>query len=59
MINLLLELHFDWTILAQAISDPDVLGQMQAAFTKFIESGQGWALGIGLVVGFMFKSLMP
>jgi hypothetical protein len=55
----MLELHFDWTILAQAVSDPDVLGQMQVAFTKFIESGQGWALGIGLVAGFMFKSLMP
>ena len=59
MINLLIELHLDWTILAQAGSDPEVLGQMQAAFTKFIESGQAWALGIGLVVGFMFKSLMP
>lgn len=49
----------DWTFLAQSVQDPDVMGQMQAAFTKFIESGQVWALGIGLVVGYMFKSLLP
>lgn len=49
----------DWALLAQSVQDPDVMGQMQAAFTNFIESGQVWALGIGLVVGYMFKSLMP
>ena len=45
------------TVLAQSIKDPDVLGQMKSAFENFIESGQVWALLIGLFVGYMFRSL--
>ncbi|MBW4648451.1 MAG: hypothetical protein KME06_07090 [Kastovskya adunca ATA6-11-RM4] len=45
------------TVLAQAIEDPDVLGQMQDAFNNFIESGQVWALLIGLVLGYMLRNL--
>jgi len=44
------------TLLAQNIEDPDVLGQMQTAWNNFIESGQFWALLIGLVVGYLFRS---
>lgn len=43
-------------VLAQTIEDPDVLGQMEAAFNNFVETGQVWALLIGLVLGYMFKS---
>ena len=43
------------TVLAQNISDPDVLGQMQAAFKNFIDSGQVWALLIGLFLGYTFR----
>ncbi|NES85004.1 MAG: hypothetical protein F6K10_28320 [Moorea sp. SIO2B7] len=43
------------TILAQTIRDPDVLGQMEAAFKNFIESGQVWALLIGLFLGYTFR----
>jgi xanthine/uracil permease len=39
------------------IKDPDVLGQMQAAFKKFIDSGQVWALLIGLCVVYMFRNM--
>lgn len=44
-------------VLAQNIEDPDILGDMQAAFENFIESGQAWALGIGLFLGYFFRSL--
>ena len=43
-------------IIAQAVRDPDVLGQIQDAFNNFIESGQVWALLIGLVLGYLFRS---
>ena len=43
--------------LAQAIEDPDIIGQMQAAWDNFIESGQVWALVIGVFFGYLFKSL--
>ncbi len=45
------------TLLAQSIEDPDVLGQMEKAWNNFIDSGQVWALLIGLVIGYMFRSL--
>lgn len=41
------------------VTDPDVLGQMRKAFQHFIESGQVWALIIGFVFGYGFKSLLP
>lgn len=44
-----------WNVLAQTVQDPDVLGQMQKAFNNFIKSGQVWALGIGVVLGYMIK----
>jgi hypothetical protein len=43
-------------VLAQTIEDPDVLGNMQDAFNNFIQSGQVWAFGIGLVLGYMFRA---
>ena len=42
-------------ILAQRIEDPDILGQIQDAWTNFIKSGQGWALLIGMFFGYTFK----
>ncbi len=45
------------TLLAQTIEDPDVLGQMQDAWYNFIDSGQVWALLIGVFVGYSFKGL--
>lgn len=49
----------DSLILAQAVEDPDVIGQMQSAFNNFVETGQIWALIIGLVIGYGFRSLLP
>ncbi|PSF39116.1 hypothetical protein C7H19_02530 [Aphanothece hegewaldii CCALA 016] len=35
--------------------DVDIIGNVQAAFNKFVATGQVWALIIGIVVGYMFK----
>ena len=45
-------------ILAQMIEDPDILGQMQDAWFNFIESGQVWALLIGMFLGYTFKGFI-
>lgn len=44
-------------VLAQQIEDPDILGDMQRAFQNFIQSGQAWALAIGVFLGYFFRSL--
>lgn len=48
---------FNLSILAQMVEDPKILDQMQAAFNNFIETGQVWALLIGLALGYIFRSL--
>ncbi|WP_088243631.1 hypothetical protein [Calothrix rhizosoleniae] len=45
------------TVIAQAVRDADVMGQMQKSFNNFVQSGQIWALLIGLVIGYMIRSL--
>ncbi|NJL01959.1 MAG: hypothetical protein HC838_13160 [Spirulinaceae cyanobacterium RM2_2_10] len=45
------------TWLAQTVTDPDVLGQMQRWFQNFVSSGQLAALIIGFVLGFAFRGL--
>ncbi|KAF3888811.1 MULTISPECIES: hypothetical protein [Nostocales] len=47
----------DWTVLAQTVTDPNILGQMQKAFTHFVQTGQAWALLIGLALGYMIRNL--
>ena len=46
------------TILAQMIEDPDIIGQIQDAWFNFIDSGQAWALGIGVFFGYTFKGFI-
>ncbi|MEA5509349.1 hypothetical protein VB715_06180 [Crocosphaera sp. UHCC 0190] len=43
-------------LFAQRIEDPDIIGKFQKSWRNFIESGQVWALGIGFVIGYMFRS---
>jgi hypothetical protein len=43
-------------ILAQAVKDPKVLDQMQNAWNNFVDSGQIWAMIIGIIFGYMFRS---
>ncbi|MEA5569684.1 hypothetical protein [Calothrix sp. UHCC 0171] len=47
----------DFTIFAQTINDPNVLGQIQKSFSHFVQTGQAWALLIGLVIGYMIRNL--
>ena len=44
-------------VIAQNITDPDLLGQIQKAFNNFVQSGQVWALLIGLVIGYLLRNL--
>jgi len=43
-------------VLAQRFDNVDLLGDIQKSFQHFIKSGQVWALGIGIVLGYMFRS---
>ncbi len=43
-------------LLAQQIEDPQIIEKMQQSWRNFIESGQVWALGIGFVLGYIFRS---
>ncbi|MBW4560348.1 MAG: hypothetical protein KME32_04165 [Mojavia pulchra JT2-VF2] len=43
--------------LAQTVTDPNVIGQMQHSWNHFVKTGQIWALLIGLVIGYMIRSL--
>ncbi|MCW5316428.1 hypothetical protein GTQ43_22175 [Nostoc sp. KVJ3] len=45
------------TALAQTITDPNVLDQMQKAWSHFIQTGQVWALLIGVIIGYMIRNL--
>ncbi len=47
----------NWIVVAQTISDPDLLGQIQKAFNNFVETGQVWALLIGLILGYLIRNL--
>jgi hypothetical protein len=47
----------NYPVIAQQITDPNVVGQMQKAFNHFVQTGQVWALLIGLVIGYMIRNL--
>ena len=52
--------HHPWIevshLFAQKIEDPDIIGKIQKSWRNFIESGQVWALGIGFVLGYIFRT---
>lgn len=35
----------------------DILGDLTKAFNKFVKTGQLWAMLIGFVIGYVFKSI--
>lgn len=51
--------HFqvDWIVLAQDVKDPNVLGQMGNSWNHFVKTGQIWAMLIGIVIGYFFRSM--
>jgi hypothetical protein len=49
------------TLLAQNMGEMkkiDILGDFQKSFQHFIKTGQVWALGIGLVIGWLLKGFI-
>lgn len=46
----------DWSVFA-ALLDTDVFKPVRVFFDYFIKSGQVWALLIGSIVGYLFRSL--
>jgi len=57
MSPLLWHLPVNLIALAQTITDPDLMGQMQKSWSHFIQTGQVWALLIGLVIGYIIRNL--
>ena len=60
LIQMMFGIHHNYlfpvsSLLAQAVTDPDILGQIQDAWTNFVDSGQVWALVIGMFFGYTFK----
>ena len=47
----------NYIVVAQTIKDPDLLGDVQVAFNHFVQTGQVWALLIGLILGYMLRSM--
>lgn len=46
----------EWSLLAQQF-EVDVFDRFNAFIANFIESGQAWALLIGIVLGYLIKSV--
>jgi hypothetical protein len=52
--------QFLWHLLADTPQvDADLWADVQKSWNHFIECGQVWALLVGLVVGWMVKSILP
>jgi hypothetical protein len=52
------QVHIDWSLLAQAKQfDTDVFGGVRQALNQFIQSGQVWALLIGVALGYLLRSM--
>ncbi|MBD2346146.1 hypothetical protein [Anabaena subtropica] len=51
------DLPINLTVVAVNITDPNVVGQMQKVWHNFVQTGQIWALLIGVVIGYMFRNL--
>ena len=51
-------LPIDWLFLAQdAPGTPDILADIQNAWSNFVKTGQIWALLIGIFFGYLFRSM--
>jgi hypothetical protein len=48
--------HDGHIVLAQQFQQ-DILGDLTKAFGKFVKSGQLAAMGVGFLIGFIFKSI--
>ncbi|QYX30896.1 hypothetical protein [Sphaerospermopsis torques-reginae] len=55
-INFVVSDYADYFLVGK-VRDADVMGQMQNAWNNFVKTGQVWAMLIGMVIGYLFKSL--
>lgn len=54
--GLIAQIPLNWIFLAQEFNT-DVLGDMQRAFQNFVQSGQVWAMLIGIAIGYFIRNL--
>ena len=47
---------FNGAVLAQQVSETNVLTDMQKAFNNFVQTGQIWAMLIGIVIGYIIRN---
>ena len=50
-------LSLDWLFFAQNPNSPDILADIQNAWSNFVKTGQIWALLIGIFFGYIFRSM--
>lgn len=43
--------------LAQQVRDPNLLGQIMNAWNHFVQTGQIWAMLVGIVLGYLIRGL--
>lgn len=43
--------------IAQQVRDTNVVGQAQAAWNHFVQTGQIWAFFIGIIVGYFIRGM--
>lgn len=58
VVVLLSKLPLSVTLFAQQVSDPDLLGQVQRAWGHFVQSGQIWAMLLGVIVGYFIRGMV-
>jgi hypothetical protein len=49
--------HFNSFVVAQEVSNVDILRDITNAWNNFVKSGQIWALLIGMFFGYLFRGL--
>jgi hypothetical protein len=47
----------DWMVFAQQEQQPDLITNVSNAWRNFVESGQVWALLIGIFIGWFFRGI--
>ncbi len=49
-------LTIDWQVFAQLQTDTNIFSNFGKSWDHFVKTGQLWALLIGIVIGYLFKS---
>lgn len=49
-------LSLDWSVFAQLQTDTNIFSNVGKAWDNFVKTGQVWAMLIGIVIGYLFKT---